>query len=484
MIHNGDTLGSIDALVNIVGADYVLHNKADLLVYEYDGSIDKGMPVVVVLPKSTEEVSGIMKIAYNRNIPIVARGAGTGLSGGAIAAQGGIVMALSRMTDILDVSENDRYAIVQPGVVNLDLSTFVAPKGLYYAPDPSSQKACTIGGNIAENSGGPHCLAYGVTTNHVLGMEVVLADGSIVWFGGTERDSIGFDLRGITIGSEGTLVVATKIVVRLLKIPEHVKTLLMAFESVEDASSAVSGIIGAGIVPAALEMMDHFCIEAAEASVNAGYPLGAGAVLLIELDGLVESVEEESEEIEAICQEFGPLEIRTATDSQERERLWAGRKGVLGALGRLAPNYLLVDGTIPRTKLVEVLAQINDLSQKTGYRIANLLHAGDGNLHPAILFDERKPGDVDNILAIGEQILQFCVDAGGVLSGEHGIGLEKQNQMPMMFTEQDMAAMSLLREAFGTKGLLNPGKIFPTGASCGDVLQAKTIARMGPSAYV
>ena len=471
----------IPELKRIAGDNYVLDDQADLLVYEYDGSIDRGNPVVVVLPNTTKEISQVLKLARSNSIPVVARGAGTGLSGGAIAEQGGIVLSMARMNQILEVNRSDRYAIVEPGVVNLDLSTHVASEGLYYAPDPSSQRACTIGGNIAENSGGPHCLAYGVTTNHVLGMEVVLADGTITWFGENERDGIGYDLRGITIGSEGTLAIVTKISVRLLRLPEHVKTMLMSFETIEDASAAVTGIIGAGMVPAALEMMDHFCIKAA---VGAGYPEGAGAVLLVELDGLLESVEEESEEIEAICREFSPLEIRVATDSLEREKLWSGRKGVLGALGRLAPNYYLVDGTIPRTKLVEVLKKINEISERSGYPIANLLHAGDGNLHPSILFDERKPGDVENILAIGAEILRICVDSGGVLSGEHGIGLEKQDQMPLMFSEEDMATMSLLKLAFETEDLLNPGKVFPTGAGCGDISQARAIARVGPGAYI
>ena len=471
----------VKSLIDVVGSDYVLWSEADLLVYEYDGSVDRSTPLIVVLPETTEQVSKIVKIARVNALPVVARGAGTGLSGGAVAEHGGVVISMSRMTQILEVNEYDKYAIVQPGVVNLDLSTHVAPLGLYYAPDPSSQRACTIGGNIAENSGGPHCLAYGVTTNHVLGMEVVLADGTITQFGGVERESQGYDLRGITIGSEGTLAIATTIIVRLLRVPETVKTMLAVFEDVETASAAVSGIIGAGIIPSAIEMMDHFCIQAV---AGAGYPEGAGAVLLVELDGLEELVEDESREIETICQEFGPLEIRVATDPDEREKLWSGRKGVLGALGRLAPNYYLVDGTIPRTKLVDVLRQINELSESTGYRIANLLHAGDGNLHPSILFDERKPGDTNNVLAIGAEILRICVEAGGVLSGEHGIGLEKQDQMPLMFTDEDMAAMALLKIAFETEDVFNPGKVFPTGAACGDISQARAIARVGPGAYI
>ncbi len=337
---------------------------------------------------------------------------------------------------------------------------------------------------MAENSGGPHCLAYGVTTNHVLGMEVVLADGTIQWIGGRTRESVGFDLRGILVGSEGTLAIVTKVVVRLLTKPESVKTLLAIFKDLDDASAAVSGIIGAGIVPAALEMMDDLCIQAAEASVHAGYPEGAGAVLLVEVDGITESVEEEVEAIEEVCNRFRPIEIRTATDAEERERLWAGRKGVLGALGRLAPNYLLVDGTVPRTKLVEVLSKIRQMSVDTGYPIANLLHAGDGNLHPSILFDERIPGDTKRALEIGGEILELCVEVGGVLSGEHGIGLEKQDHMPLMFNESDLAVMAKLKPSFATEDSLNPGKVFPTGATCGDVRQAAAIARVGPGAYV
>ena len=474
----------IRQLKAIVGDMYVLHEQADLIVFEYDGSVDKALPLAVVLPSSAEQVSEIVKAARRHDVPIIPRGAGTGLSGGAIAIQGGIVLALTRMTLVLDVDVENRIAVVEPGVVNLDLTEFVSRHGLYYAPDPSSQKACTIGGNVAENSGGPHCLAYGVTTNHVLGMEVVLADGSMQWVGGRTREAPGYDLRGILVGSEGTLAIVTKVVVRLLKQPEAVKTLLAVFQDLEDASAAVSGVIGAGIVPAALEMMDDLCIQAAEASVHAGYPEGAGAVLLVEVDGLTEAVEEEATEVERVCQQYRPLEIRTATDAAERERLWAGRKGVLGALGRLAPNYYLVDGTIPRTKLVEVLTRIRDISKESGFPIANLLHAGDGNLHPSVLFDERKPGDTEQALKIGGEILKLCVDVGGVLSGEHGIGLEKQEYMSLMFTDDDMEAMAKLKPAFATEDAFNPGKVFPTGASCGDIKQAAAIARVGAGAYL
>ena len=481
MANNAELISELKA---IVGDMYVVHEPSDLIVFEYDGSVDKALPLAVVLPDSTEEVSKLIKAAGRHRVPVIARGAGTGLSGGAIAQQGGIVVALTRMTRILEVDVQNQLAVVEPGVVNLNLTEAVSKYGLYFAPDPSSQKVCTIGGNVAENSGGPHCLAYGVTTDHVLGMEVVLADGSIQWIGGVDREYPGYDLRGIITGSEGTLAIVTKVAVRLLKQPEAVKTLLAVFKELDQASAAVSGIIAAGIVPAAIEMMDQLCIEAAEPAVHAGYPKGAGAVLLVEVDGLQESVEEEAADIEQVCQQYNPIEIRTATDEAERERLWAGRKGVLGALGRLAPNYYLVDGTIPRTKLVEVLAGIQQISKESGFPIANLLHAGDGNLHPSVLFDERKPGETRRALEIGGQILKLCVEAGGVLSGEHGIGLEKQEYMSLMFTDDDMETMARLKPAFATSDMFNPGKIFPTGASCVDVSQAAAVAKAGAGAYI
>ena len=479
-----DAKDLIAELTSIVGDAYVVHAPEDLIVFEYDGSVDRALPVAVVLPASTEEVAETVKAAARHGVPMVARGAGTGLSGGAIAEKGGIVIALTRMTRILGIDPDNRLAVVEPGVVNLDLSHAASKYGLYFAPDPSSQKACTIGGNVAENSGGPHCLAYGVTTNHVLGMEVVLADGSVQWCGGKNREAPGYDLRGVLIGSEGTLAIATKVVVRLLKLPEAVRTLLAVYRELDQASAAVSGIIAAGMVPAALEMMDRLCIEAAEPAVHAGYPEGAGAVLLVEVDGLDEAVEEEAAEIERVCETYHPLEVRTATDAAERERLWAGRKGVLGALGRLAPNYYLVDGTIPRTRLLDVLASIKDIGKKHGLPIANLLHAGDGNLHPSVLFDERDPDQLRRAMEAGGEILKLCVDSGGVLSGEHGIGLEKQEYMPLMFTEDDMEVMSRLLPAFGTGGMLNPGKIFPTGSSHWDGAQSAAIARTGVGAYI
>lgn len=474
----------INKLKAIVGDTYVLHEPEDLIVFEYDGSVDKALPLAVVLPGSTEEVSQIVMVARRHQLPVIARGAGTGLSGGAIAEKGGIVVALTRLTRILEVDVENMLAVVEPGLVNIELTNAVSKYGLYYAPDPSSQRVCTIGGNVAENSGGPHCLAYGVTTNHVLGLQVVLADGSVQWIGGKTRETSGYDLRGILVGSEGTLAIVTKVVVRLLRQPEAVKTLLAVFRELGDASAAVSGIIGAGIIPAAIEMMDDMCIKAAEASVHAGYPEDAGAVLLVEVDGLSEAVEEEAAEIEQVCQGYNPIEIRTATDAAERELLWSGRKGVLGALGRLAPNYYLVDGTVPRTKLVEVLSRIQEMSKDSGFPIANLLHAGDGNLHPCVLFDERKPGDTQRALEIGGEILKLCVEVGGVLSGEHGIGLEKQEYMPLMFTDDDLEAMAKLKPAFDTNDMFNPAKIFPTGASCKELPRSAAIAKAGPDAWI
>ena len=473
-----------DEMKSIVGDSYVVHEPEDLIVYEYDGSVDMELPLAVVLPETAEQVSQVVKVARRHQAPIVPRGAGTGLSGGSIAQRDGIVLAMTRMNRILEVDFANRLAVVEPGVVNIDLTKAVAPHGLFYAPDPASQKVCTIGGNVAENSGGPHCLAYGVTSNHVLAMEVVLGDGSIQWTGGQSRETPGYDLRGVLLGSEGTLAIVTNVAVRLLQQPEAVKTLLAVFEGVEQAGAAVSGIIAEGIIPSALEMMDGLCIEAVEPAVNAGYPQDAGAVLLVEVDGLKETVEEEAESIREVFVAYEPLDIRVATEAAEREVLWAGRKGVLGALGRLAPNYLLMDGTIPRTRLVDVLVQINEMSRRSGFPIANLLHAGDGNLHPCILFDQRNPGATQRVSELGGEILKVCVEAGGVLSGEHGIGLEKQEYMPLMFTDDDMEAMARLKPAFATGYLLNPGKVFPTGASCSDVSQARAVARVGADAFI
>ena len=448
-------------LVALVGRDYVLHDPIDLKVFEYDGTIARAMPQIVVLPETAEQVSEVVKLARRYGLPVTPRGAGTGLSGGAIAETGGLVLALTRMKRVLEVDPQECVALVEPGVVNLDLSRAVARHGLYFAPDPASQRACTVGGNVAENAGGPHCLAYGVTTNHILGLELVLADGEIVWVGGRSRDLPGYDLTGAVIGSEGTLAIVTKVMVRLLRLPEAVCTLLVVFDEMDQASNTVSAIIGAGFVPAALEMMDREVIQAVEPALHVGYPMDAEAVLLIEVEGLREAVAEEGAAIEDICHAQGAREVRVAQDGPERDRLWAGRKGAIGALGRLTPNYYVLDGTVPRTRLPEVLRQVADVGRKYGFRVANVFHAGDGNLHPNILFDASQPGEIERVHEAGREMLRICVDAGGTITGEHGIGMEKREFMPWIFSEADMEVMRRLRTAFEAGEFLNPGKMFP-----------------------
>ena len=372
-------------------------------------------------------------------------------------------MSFTRMNNILEVDTENRIVIVEPGVINLDLDTHVRKFGFRYAPDPSSQRACSIGGNIAENAGGPHCLAYGTTTNHVLGMEVVLEEGSVVHFGSMARETTGYDLRGVFTGSEGTFGIATKIAVRILPVPESVKTFLGIFPDVDSACTAVSAVIGHGIVPAALEMLDALSIRAVQNVSDVGYPDDAGAVLLIELEGLRDEVDEIGTEVEASLWDTGATQVRTAQEAAKREQLWAGRKGALGALGTLAPNYYLVDGVVPRTQLAPVLRQVAEVGRKYGITIANVFHAGDGNLHPCLLFDERQPGAIETIMEAGAEVLSICVDAGGCLTGEHGVGLEKKEQMPLVFSKEDMAAMRLVREAFAPNNRINPGIIFPDG---------------------
>jgi glycolate oxidase len=402
-----------------------------------------------------------VRLAARHGVPVVPRGAGTGLSGGAVTLNGGIALQLSRMRRILEVDPDARTAVVEPGVVNQDLQQAAAAKGLFYAPDPSSQKACTIGGNAAENSGGPHCLYYGVTTNHVLGMEVVLADGSVAWLGGNAPDRVGLDLLGVMVGSEGTLCTITKILVKLLPLPESVVTLMAAFPTIETASHAVSAVIGHGIVPAALEMMDQVTIGAVEAHYRAGYPTDAGAVLLVEVDGLQEACGELSEEIERILRENEATNLRVAEDPDERELLWAGRKGAIGALGRIKPNYYLHDGVVPRTRLPEVLRRVGEIGRHYRLPVANVFHAGDGNLHPNILFDLRENGIMGQVEGAGEEMLYAVVELGGTLSGEHGIGIEKNAFMPWIYSADDLEAMLRVKHVLDPTGLLNPGKIFP-----------------------
>ena len=474
----------IKELERIVGKANVIYHPEDLLVFEYDGSIDRSVPQAVVFPASTEEVSSTVALAHREGIPVVGRGSGTGLSGGAIASLGGLQVALTRMKRILEMDLANRLAVVEPGVLNLDLDNRARKHGLRFAPDPSSQKACSIGGNVAENAGGPHCLAYGVTTNHVLGMEVVLEDGSITWLGGKLRDFPGYDLRGVFIGSEGTFGIATKIVVRLLPVPEAVKTFLGVFPDIDSACTAVSAVIGRGIVPAAMEIIDAVCISAILNVTKGVFPADAGSVLLVEVEGLTEEVEELGAEVEATMLDSGASEVRIAVDPQERDRLWAARKGAFGALGTLAPNYYLVDGVVPRTRLAQALREVATIAKRYGLLVANVFHAGDGNLHPCIAFDERVPGAVERVVKAGEEMLKVCVDLGGALTGEHGVGLEKKDCMPMMFTEQDMAAMMKVRDAFSPGGDFNPGKIFPGGPQYDRELQQKAVSSAGPGAYI
>ena len=454
-------------LAAIVAPQPLLTQPEEMLVYECDGhTLDKAPPDVVVFPTCTEQVVDIVKLANRHDIPFVARGAGTGLSGGALALEGGIVIEMCRMNKILEIDYGNQRAVVQPGLVNLHLSLAVSDGGFYYAPDPSSQGSCTIGGNVAENSGGPHTLKYGVTTNHVLGLEVVLPNGELVHFGGAVLDTPGYDLTGLFVGSEGTFGIVTSVTVRIMRKPQAVKTLLAFFDTVEAASNAVSGIIGAGIIPAAIEMMDNLAIQAVEAAIQAGLPLDAGALLLIELDGIEDGMEADAQRIAEICEQNDCHNVRVAQDDAERALLWKGRKEAFGAIGRLTPNYYTHDGVIPRTRLPEALTRLQIISHRHGLRIANVFHAGDGNLHPLVLYDERDEEEAERVHKAGHDILQTCIDLGGVLSGEHGIGLEKKNCMPWLFSEADLDVMRRVRQVFNPRELCNPNKVIPLRGRC------------------
>jgi glycolate oxidase len=432
------------------------------------------------------EVAAAVRIARRHGVPVTARGAGTGLSGGAIPCEGGVVITTARMNRILELDVENRLAVVEPGVINLDITRAAEPYGLYYAPDPSSQKACTIGGNIAENAGGPHTLRYGATTNHVLGLEIVTAEGEVIELGGKTGTQVGYDLTGVVVGSEGTLCIVTKAIVRLLHKPEATITLLAIFDDVNQASATVSAVIAAGILPAALEMIDKNTMDAVEEFAHCGYPPDAGAALLIEVEGLREEAEEQSQAVHAICEKGGAREVRVGTDPLDRERLWAGRKSALGALGRKAPSYYILDGVVPRTKVPAVLAGVYEACERYGFPVANVFHAGDGNLHPNVLFDERIPGATEKVLELGEEIMRLCVDAGGSITGEHGVGYEKRNYMPWIFSEDDLEAMARLKAAFGANEGFNPGKVFPTSKGCGEVSSRMkaALAKVGPDAYV
>ncbi len=452
----------------IVGERGLLSSPEELHTYECDGLTNfRVMPLAVLLPAKTEQVQGIVRICHRERIPFVARGSGTGLSGGALPVGNGIVISLARMNRILEVDLANARVVVEPGVINLDVTARVQPREYFYAPDPSSQSVCSIGGNVAENSGGAHCLKYGFTTTHVLGLEVVLPDGSLVHLGGKTLDSPGYDLSGVFVGSEGTLGIATKITLRIVKRPECIRTLLAAFPSTNEAGAAVSDIIAAGMLPAAIEMMDNLAIQAAEAAVHANYP-NCGALLLVELDGPISEVEALMQSVAEICEKNAAGEIRVAQTDAERALVWKGRKAAFAAMGRISPNYIVQDGVIPRTALPQVMSEIARLSAEAGLRVANVFHAGDGNLHPLVLYDRHVAGQEEAAEALSYRILELCLAAGGSITGEHGVGEDKKRMMSKMFSEPDLITMQRVRCAFDPLQLSNPTKIFPTPRMCGE----------------
>ena len=459
----------LDQLAQIVGMDGMVRDDAELLTYETDGLVKlRSRPGAVVLPTSTEQVQAVVKLCHETGVPFVARGQGTGLSGGAMPHPDGVLIALTRMNRILDIDLPNRCITVEPGVMNLDVSKAVSDEGYYYAPDPSSQVICSIGGNVAENSGGAHCLKYGFTVHHVLGVEAVLPDGDVVTLGGPALDAPGLDLLGVLVGSEGTLAVVTKITLNLLRKPAAVKTLLAAFDCTEAAGNAVSGIIGAGIIPAAVEMMDRVTIEAAEEAVHPNFPK-TDAILIVELDGAEADVFALFRRVEEVCVEAKACEIQIAKTNEQRARFWQGRKAAFAAMGRVSPSYYVQDGVIPRTKLPEVLSRIAALSERSGLKIGNVFHAGDGNLHPLVCYDERIPGQADLAQDVASEILTYCLDAGGSITGEHGVGADKAKHLPKMFNDSDLDTMQLVRCAFDPGYICNPGKVFPTPRLCGEV---------------
>ncbi|MBI2820876.1 MAG: FAD-binding protein [Acidobacteria bacterium] len=451
----------------VVGRENVIGDPSELMLYECDGlTFHRHPPHLVVFVETASQVSEVVKIANRYRVPFLPRGAGTGLSGGAIPIQGGIVIELARMQKIWQIDLENEFVVAEPGVINLSLSAKLAPLGYHFAPDPSSQMTSTLGGNVAENSGGPHCLKYGVTAHHVLAVEAVLPDGSIVQLGSPYRDT-GYDLAGLFTGSEGTLGIATRLWLRIVKKPPAVRTFLAAFHSVVAAGEAVTRIIASGILPAALEMMDRLTIQAVEASVNAaGYPTDAAAVLIAEMDGLAAELDEQAPQVQEILSQSGAYLVREAMTEAERKQLWAGRKGSFGAMGRLNANMYLCDTVVPRTRLPEVLEKVYAVAEKHQLMITSVFHAGDGNLHPLLLYDEKKPGDLEKVQAAAEDIIRICIDAGGTLTGEHGIGLEKRDYMSWIFSQEDLAVMERVRDVFNPDGLCNPSKILPETKVC------------------
>lgn len=472
----------LDKLAAVVGPSALILDAAELMTYEADALVHlRATPGAVVLPGSAAEVQGVVRLCHTFGVPFVARGHGTGLSGGALPREDGVLIGLSRLNRILEIDIPNLRMTVEPGVTNLEITRRVAPFGCYYAPDPSSQSVCSIGGNIAENSGGAHCLKYGFTVHHILEVEAVLPNGELVTIGGPALDTPGLDLLGVLVGSEGTLAIVTKAMVRLLRRPEAVVTLLAGFGSIDDAGAAVSGIIANGIVPAAVEMMDRLTIDAAEAAVQPNFP-PTDAVLIVELDGPQIEVDDLFAVVERVCREAGAMTVEVARDQSQRERIWKGRKAAFAAMGRVSPNYYVQDGVVPRTRLPEVLRRIRLLEARSGLRIGNVFHAGDGNLHPLICYDESIPGQAAQAEAVASEILEYCIDAGGAITGEHGVGADKKGYMPKMFSEADLDAMQMVRCAFDPAGLCNPGKVFPTPRLCGEVpgpYRAHPIERAG-----
>jgi glycolate oxidase len=460
----------VRALRRIVPAEGVIDTEREMRPYQSDGlTAYHQLPMVVVLPHTTDQVARVLRYCHQNGIKVVPRGAGTSLSGGALPLGDGVLLGMAKFNRIVEVDFANRVAVVEPGVTNLAVTLAVEHEGFYYAPDPSSQIACTIGGNVAENSGGVHCLKYGMTTNNVLGCEIVLITGEIVRLGGKHLDAAGYDLLGVIIGSEGLLGVVTEVTVRLLKKPEAARALLIGFATSEEAGACVGGIIGAGIIPAGIEMMDKIAIHSVEEFVHAGYPLDVEAILIVELDGPGSEVDDLVDRVAEIAKFCGAVTLRASTSEQERLLFWAGRKAAFPAVGRISPDYFCMDGTIPRAMLPRVLQSMRDLSQTYGLRVANVFHAGDGNLHPLILYDANQPGELDRAEAFGADILRLCVEVGGVLTGEHGVGVEKRDLMPVMFSQPDLDQQQRLKCAFDDQGLLNPGKVFPTLFRCSEL---------------
>lgn len=459
------------ALEAKLGKRSVLSQASDLKLYEYDGGVDKAQPDLVVFPHTTDDVVSVVNLAREHRVPIIGRGAGTGLSGGAIARAGGIMISFARMNRILEIDIPNERAIVQPGVVNLDITLAVQPFGYFFAPDPSSQRACTIGGNVAENAGGPHTLAHGVTTNHVVSLEAVLPDGTVIETGSAAPDAPGYDLTGLLTGSEGTMALITKIGVRLLREPEAVRTMLAIYNTVEEAGNTVGALTAKGIIPVALEMLDGPMLRMVEAATHAGYPIDAAAVLLIEVEGLIESVEEEAHCIQQITEECGAREFRVAQSAEERALLWKGRKNAFGAIGRVTPTYYVQDGVVPRTQIARTLQAIAEIGNKYGIAISNVFHAGDGNMHPILPFDPRKPGELERAQRAGEEILDFCISVGGSISGEHGVGMEKMELMDHQFPDETLELIRRFKSLFDPGCSLNPGKLLPTGKGCLEIRQ-------------